>query len=114
VPYKNKDDQAAAAARHYAKNRRKMIARAKVANAALRVAQRELIAEFLTGKKCADCPENDPACLDFDHRDPSAKCFSIGSIAQQRISLSRVRAEIAKCDIRCSNCHRKRHARERS
>jgi hypothetical protein len=42
--------------------------------------------------------------LEFHHRDPSAKEFSIGRYGHTR-SLARARAEAAKCALLCSNCH---------
>jgi hypothetical protein len=58
---------------------------------------------------CADCGVQYPPCvMDFHHRDPAEKLFQIGP----RVHASRVRllAEIAKCDLLCSNCHRLREA----
>lgn len=57
---------------------------------------------------CIDCGEKDIRCLDFDHRDRATKLASVSSLAKQNISLERVKEEIAKCDVRCANCHRKR------
>ncbi len=62
-------------------------------------------------KACVNCGEDDYRCLDFDHRDPKAKLFNISHaprICASRPGFERLRAEIAKCDIRCANCHRKR------
>jgi hypothetical protein len=60
---------------------------------------------------CMDCGESDPVCLDFHHRDPSIKSFEIARGVKCR-SLEAVQAEIAKCDVVCANCHRRRHAKE--
>ena len=70
------------------------------------------INEYKRSKGCIDCPETDPDCLDFDHRDPKQKKFSIGGHGSSGHSLDNVETEIEKCDVRCSNCHRKKHARE--
>ena len=48
--------------------------------------------------------------LDFDHRDPSSKRIEVGKLAAYATSWSRVEAEIAKCSVRCANCHRRRTA----
>jgi hypothetical protein len=57
---------------------------------------------------CADCGGLfHPVCMDFDHRDPSTKSFAIGGTMTR--SESSVRAELAKCDVVCANCHRLRH-----
>jgi hypothetical protein len=62
--------------------------------------------------KCARCDENHPACLDFHHRDPSQKDFLL-SVAVAKCSLERIKAEAAKCDVLCANCHRKLHYEEK-
>jgi hypothetical protein len=45
-----------------------------------------------------------PVCMDFDHRDADSKSFNIASRIQ--LSIEKLAAEIAKCDLVCSNCHR--------
>lgn len=46
-----------------------------------------------------------PYVMDFHHRDPSTKLFSIshGAYHHSRIKLIE---EISKCDLVCANCHR--------
>ena len=52
---------------------------------------------------CIDCGYNKhPAALDFDHVD-GTKLFNVSKVAR---SLKALEAEIAKCVVRCSNCHR--------
>ena len=62
---------------------------------------------------CLSCPETHPACLDFHHRNPSEKSFNIG-LTLGRVSIRRLKLEMAKCNIICSNCHRKLHWQERN
>lgn len=58
---------------------------------------------------CADCGGRFPTvCMEFDHRDPAEKVFPIGGASQR--SRAAVVAEMAKCDVVCSNCHRIRTA----
>lgn len=54
---------------------------------------------------CKTCSEQDPRVLDFHHRDPSEKEFTIGS--RRSKSKEVLLKEIAKCDVLCANCHRK-------
>ncbi len=61
---------------------------------------------------CEICGENHPACLDFHHIDPREKKFSV-STRRDRPSMEALKAEIAKCRVLCSNCHRKEHWQER-
>lgn len=56
---------------------------------------------------CKDCGGTfPPEAMDFDHRRPSEKRFSVGT--GYSYSIKSLMAEIAKCDIVCSNCHRTR------
>ncbi len=54
---------------------------------------------------CCDCGEADPVVLEFDHR--GEKRGDVSTMATWA-SLATLREEIAKCDIRCANCHRRR------
>lgn len=69
---------------------------------------RRYIQEVKTGVPCADCKEIYPYwMMEFDHlRD---KSFTIATVVYQlKISLERLKEEIAKCEIVCSNCHKNR------
>lgn len=57
--------------------------------------------------KCCRCPESHSACLDFHHRNPKTKRFNIASAVWEGLSIPKILAEIKKCDVVCSNCHRK-------
>lgn len=62
---------------------------------------------------CIDCRIGNPIVLDFDHRAGTVKIFDIANGAQR--NRAKVLEEIAKCDVRCSNCHRiKTHERRLS
>ena len=69
---------------------------------------------YLLEHPCVDCGEPDPVVLDFDHVRgdkvmPITKC-----IGQHNWSWKRLQTEIAKCDVRCSNCHRRKTAKQLS
>ena len=67
----------------------------------------EFVASVKLGKPCTDCGrEFPPVCMDFHHRDPGAKDFSVS----QAKTVTQVQAEIEKCDLICACCHRIRHA----
>jgi hypothetical protein len=68
------------------------------------------ICEYLLEHPCVDCGERDIICLDFDHV-AGRKKAEIFSLLYH--SLETIKSEIAKCVVRCSNCHRKRHAHEK-
>ncbi len=87
--------------------------RRRVRAAALSAKQecRRFVIEYLLDHPCVDCGESDLLVLDFDHLEPSLKRYSISRLLSgttNSTSLKRVRNEIAKCVVRCSNCHRRR------
>jgi hypothetical protein len=64
-----------------------------------------------TGSECNDCglsyPEEPYAIFDFHHRDPNEKEFDWSKMRLR--SDDKIKEEIDKCDLLCSNCHRKKH-----
>lgn len=67
--------------------------------------------EYLGGK-CVDCGyDRYIEALEFDHIDPSKKDFTISG--NHCVSWERIKEELDKCELRCANCHRERHAREK-
>jgi hypothetical protein len=64
--------------------------------------------EHLALSGCADCGEPDPQVLDFDH--VGTKTGNVMRLARNEVSLDRLREEIARCVVRCANCHRRRTA----
>jgi hypothetical protein len=71
--------------------------------------------EFITQAKqhpCLDCGQRlPPVAMDFHHRDPKQKAGNMNDL--RKYSVDKVREELAKCDLLCSNCHRIRHERIR-
>lgn len=65
---------------------------------------RTYIRQLKESTPCTDCGRNYPwYVMDFDHiRD---KTDTVSQIARHQ-TLTRVIEEIAKCEIRCANCHR--------
>lgn len=72
---------------------------------------RKKLMEFVKQAKsvpCKDCGVCYPYyVMDFDHRDSSEKKFSLSKYNQIG-NLEKIKAEIAKCDVVCANCHRER------
>jgi hypothetical protein len=70
---------------------------------------RRLMVEYLRAHPCVDCGETDIIVLEFDHlRDKSA---NVSSLMMRKNEWQRVLNEIAKCQVVCANCHRRRTAR---
>lgn len=56
---------------------------------------------------CVGCNKQFPvAAMDFDHVDGTKE---IAVSQMHTYSIKRIEAEIAKCEIRCANCHRVKH-----
>lgn len=76
-------------------------ARAKIASAKLQQEVRD-IKEF---SPCTDCKRSYPYyVMQFDHV-RGIKIEAVARMLQQKASRKRVMAEIAKCELVCSNCH---------
>lgn len=59
--------------------------------------------------KCSRCDESDPVALDFHHRTPESKFLTVSQMVSRGYGLEALMIEIEKCDVLCSNCHRKEH-----
>jgi hypothetical protein len=71
----------------------------------------ELNLLILEAKKngCLCCPEKNPICLDFHHKDPKKKDKAVAKLLGFK-NKERLLNEIKKCIVVCANCHRKIHA----
>jgi hypothetical protein len=97
-------DQRAYNVAYYAGNRRQEIERVRRRQIATVAFLREL-----KSVPCADCRGRfDPVQMDFDHRDPAQKSFTLAKGHAMLKSRADLLAEVAKCDVVCANCHRVR------
>ena len=71
---------------------------------------RKLLWEYLRLHPCIDCGETDPLGLEFDHVRP--KRNNVSNLVSSCVPWSRIEAEIALCEVRCANCHRRKTARQ--
>jgi hypothetical protein len=58
---------------------------------------------------CVDCGLVDPLVMEFDHI-TGTKTADVSNLVRDAAPLSVIVAEIAKCVVRCANCHRRRTA----
>ena len=107
MPFSDREKQREASRRHYAKHRERVIASAKKYSKLARDRTRTHINTHLKANPCVDCGETDLIVLEFDHV-TGIKEFIISNAARDGIGIKRLKAEIAKCEVRCANCHRKK------
>lgn len=96
------------ASRYYNQNKNKR----KSQSALLQLKYKILAMNYLGGA-CYICGETHPNALDFHHRDSSTKLFNLSQkqlCSHNKIGIDAIRDELDKCDLICSNCHRKTHA----
>lgn len=69
--------------------------------------RRKLLLIQEAGGRCVRCGyDNSPRALQFHHRDPATKLFSLSSGIR---ALETMREEAKKCDLLCANCHAEEH-----
>jgi len=98
---------------HYLENHEKYKAKArrwdKQHKAKCRKLAQKFVFEYLLEHPCVDCGETDPVVLEFDHV-RGEKVASISYLVCAICSIEKIKEEIAKCEVRCANCHRRRTA----
>lgn len=72
-------------------------------------AGRDFIWQVLIENPCVDCGESDPIVLEFDHIG-SDKIDNVSRMLTNFCGTELIKAEVAKCEVVCANCHRKRTA----
>lgn len=97
--------------KHYSLNRSREVARVSARRRRLLAENAPRLRRYLETHPCADCGETDPVVLEFDHlRDKRA---DVTRMLWNGVRWAEIELEIAKCEIRCANCHRRRTARQR-
>ena len=97
--------------RHYQGNRGVYLARTRARRHRERDSYWAWLMTYLQSHPCVDCGETDPIVLTFDHRELTEKIETIGRLLS-RSGWKAFLAEVAKCDVRCANCHRLRTAEQ--
>lgn len=94
---------------HYQTYRPKYIKKARLWSSNQSKVNAAFVIDYLRHHPCVDCGENDIVVLEFDHlRD---KLMDVSVLCRGGYSLGKVQLEIAKCEVVCANCHRRRTAK---
>jgi hypothetical protein len=111
TPEERKRKKAEYQRRWYERHRARHVANVAARNARVLEAVRARLWAYLLAHPCVDCGETDPLVLDFDHV-RGDKVGEICILVGNRRPWPLIEAEIAKCDVRCANCHRRKTALE--
>lgn len=99
--------------KHYDDNKKKYIEKSRKNSPLYAKRNKSRMKEYLSDKRCCDCGEDDPVVLQFDHVSGNKKkCVSV--MVMGCYSWETILKEISKCEIRCSNCHIRRHYKKRN
>lgn len=74
---------------------------------AIRARNRKFVWQYYSTHPCMECGEPDPLVLE-SHHCRGDKLLNVSQLAHNTRSLAVIQAELEKCDVLCSNCH-KRH-----
>lgn len=102
----------AANSRSYLARSEEMRRRLKGFNKKLKDDKALKVFEYLSEHPCVDCGESDPVVLEFDHRDTATKFRAVAQMIEARYAWDKILEEIAKCDVRCANRHRRKTSRQ--
>lgn len=76
----------------------------------LKKRNRQFLWDYLKKHPCVDCGLDNPVVLEFDHL--KDKIGNIAELAHKGCSIQTLSNEIAKCEVRCANCHRIKTAKQ--
>lgn len=71
---------------------------------------KKFILDYLKNNSCVACGESDVVVLEFDHI--KDKTYNISHMVGSCKKIQDIILEIQKCQVLCSNCHRRKTAKE--
>src|SRR5258708_21695369 len=102
-----KNCQSQVSKQHYKNNKQSYLDRVRTREVLVIEDNQKRLADYLRRHPCVDCGQTDIRVLDFDHV-RGKKSGEISRMMNIGCSWSTIKAEIAKCEVRCVNCHRAR------
>lgn len=103
---KIREKRLAASKRYYEAHKNEEIQRCVKKKREYRVRNKSYVESYFSQHPCVDCGESDIDLLDFDHV-RGEKLANVSDLVFKAVSINKLQLEIDKCDVRCSNCHRK-------
>lgn len=97
---------------YYIQNKKRIIEGILINNKNIQQRNGRYVWNYLLENPCIDCGEINPIVLEFDHKDGVEKISEISRMKGQGASIQKLKKEIEKCDVRCSNCHKIRTAKQ--
>jgi hypothetical protein len=94
---------------HYLRNAALHKSRRMANTKRYRQRNREVMIRYLNHHPCVTCGNDDILVLDFDHA-PGTKAADVSILVSRGASWERIEREMAKCVVRCANCHRRKTA----
>lgn len=90
---------------HYQNNKQTYNARSSARKALVMTENASRISAYFSTHPCVDCGQTDVRLLEFDHV-RGQKFHDVSDLLTWGFNWLTIEAEIAKCEIRCANCHR--------
>lgn len=105
MSYRDKNKQKEYAHKHYVNNKSKMLSKSRANNKIAIKRNVQYIKDYLETHPCVDCGNSNTIVLEFDHVSGNKK-MNLSCMKYGAYSLKALKEEVAKCEVRCANCHR--------
>lgn len=116
MPYADKEAARANARRWYAENRAKYVKWRRLQYERYKKEVVSVVNTYKENHPCCDCGKTYPHfVMDFDHIEGRGKkSTNVSDMIRRSANLTKILAEIEKCEVVCANCHRIRsHTRSK-
>jgi len=87
-------------------NNENLLKKKRTQQKVIRERNKQFLIDYKKSHPCIDCGEKDVVVLEFDHI-RGKKEMNVSDM--QTVSIKKLESEISKCEIRCANCHKRRH-----
>jgi hypothetical protein len=90
---------------HYKDNKQSYLDRVRAREFLVIENNQKRLTDYLRSHPCVDCGQTDIRVLEFDHV-RGKKSGDVSRMMGEGFSWATIEAEMAKCEVRCANCHR--------